>query len=287
MARSSTKRSSKKKSAVSVNFKGVESKRKLLPEGDYPIKVAEVTKGVSSNDNDQLEFVFETYDCDQNGSKLWLYCQLTGNSLWKLRSVLECLGVEVPDDELDIDLEELVGLTMMGVVNHETYDGAKRAKLVDFFSDEESEEDGEEEEEDEPKSSKKSTKKSSKSSKKDEEEEDEDGEEEDEDGEEESADERKRRLRRERRAARKAGKDDDDGEEEEDEEPKASKKSTKKSSKKKDLISADDVQDMDEDGLEELIEEHELDVDLSKFKTLRKKAAAVIDALEDADLLEE
>lgn len=263
-----------RKSSVSVNFKGVESKRKLVPEGDYPIRVVEAEKTVSSNDNDQIEFVFEIFDSGvADGAKLWMYCPLTENSLWKLRSVLECLGVEVPDDELDIELEELVGLSMMGVVTHETYDGTKRAKLVDFFNSETEEED---DEKPAPKAS--SKKKAAK----------EDDEEESEDEEEETAEERKRRLRRERRAKRKGGDDEEESEdEEEDEKPASKKASSKKSSKSKDLVSADAVQEMNEEELEELIEERELEVDLEKFKTLRKKQAAVIDALEDADLLEE
>jgi hypothetical protein len=44
---------------------------------------------------------------------------------------------------------------------------------------------------------------------------------------------------------------------------------------------------MDEDALQELIDEHELDVDLDDFKKIGKKREAVIDALEDEDLLED
>lgn len=52
-------------------------------------------------------------------------------------------------------------------------------------------------------------------------------------------------------------------------------------------ITADDIGSMSEDDLEELIEEHELEVDLDDYKTLRKKRAAVVDAAEEADILEE
>lgn len=48
-----------------------------------------------------------------------------------------------------------------------------------------------------------------------------------------------------------------------------------------------DVRNMDEDQLTELIEEHELDVELSDFSTLRRKVNSVIDALEAKDLLGE
>jgi len=50
-------------------------------------------------------------------------------------------------------------------------------------------------------------------------------------------------------------------------------------------LEADEVKAMTEDELEELIEKHELEVDMSEHKTLRRKAAAVVAALEEGDLL--
>jgi Holliday junction resolvasome RuvABC DNA-binding subunit len=52
-------------------------------------------------------------------------------------------------------------------------------------------------------------------------------------------------------------------------------------------LTADDVSAMNQDELEELIEEHELEVDLDEHKTLRKKRAAVVDAAEEAGILAE
>lgn len=52
-------------------------------------------------------------------------------------------------------------------------------------------------------------------------------------------------------------------------------------------LSADDISGMNQDELEELVEEHELDVDLEEHKTLRKKRTAVVDAAEEAGLLGE
>lgn len=52
-------------------------------------------------------------------------------------------------------------------------------------------------------------------------------------------------------------------------------------------VTADDISGMNQDELEELIEEHELDVDLDDHKTLRKKRTAVVDAAEEAGILAE
>lgn len=61
---------------------------------------------------------------------------------------------------------------------------------------------------------------------------------------------------------------------------KASGKSSGKSDKKK--VSEDDIQEMSEEELEAVIEDFELDIDLSDHKTLRKMKNAVIDAMEEA-----
>lgn len=58
-------------------------------------------------------------------------------------------------------------------------------------------------------------------------------------------------------------------------------KEEQKASGKKGAVTEDDIQEMNEDELEALVEEHELDLDLSEFKTLRKMKNAVIDAMEE------
>jgi len=127
------KKASKSKTQVNVNFKGVESRR-TPPEGDYKCKVLEATSGTSGAGNDQIEFVAEIGSGEFKGQKLYLYCPLQENSLWKLHAFLTALGVDVPEDDMDIDLSDLVDEEFMGVITHETYNGRKRAKLTDFDS---------------------------------------------------------------------------------------------------------------------------------------------------------
>lgn len=62
--------------------------------------------------------------------------------------------------------------------------------------------------------------------------------------------------------------------------PAASKRS------KKEDVTEEDVNDMSQDELDELIETHELDIDLGDFKTVSKMRAAVIDALKEAGVIE-
>lgn len=314
------RKAKKSKTNVKVNFKGVESRR-TPPEGDYKCKVLEATNGTSGAGNDQIEFICEIAAGEYKGQKLYLYCPLQDNSLWKLHAFLTALGVDVPEDDMDIDLSELVDEEFMGVITHETYNGRKRAKLTDFDSIENYNGDADEEDdEDDGKKSKgkKSKKGKSKSKSDDDDEDDEpkkgkksskkdepDYDEMDEDelrdlyielelGTKKAAkklDEDELREALEEAAAasskksKKSKKDDDD--EDEDDEPKSKKGKGKKSKKK--TYDRDEVEDMDEDELGELLEEAGLDdeVDLSEYKKLSKKVAAVIEALEEAELLDD
>ena len=56
---------------------------------------------------------------------------------------------------------------------------------------------------------------------------------------------------------------------------------------KKKTYTTEAIEEMDADELQEVIDEHDLDVDLDDHKKLAKKVAAVVDALEEADLIED
>lgn len=272
MARSSSRVKKRRGNVVTVNFKGVEG-RILLPEDQYRVKVAEVSQEDGSAAA-YLKWKFEVSEGKFEGKPLYHNSSLSEQALWSLRNLLETIGVDIPDDEMDIDLEELVGKELMVTVTHEDYEGRARPRLTDFAPLTE-----EEEEDDEPKAKKKGSgiKKNGEVPMDDEDDEDEPkskkksrrSRDEDEDEDEEEAP----KSRKSKRASR-----DEDEDEDEEEAPK-SKKS--KGKKKRDVPTAEEIGDMSEDELEEVIEEHGLDIDLKKFKTMTKKQNAVSDALED------
>ncbi len=319
-------RARKSKTNVKVNFKGVES-RQTPSEGDYIVEVLEAKSGKSGNGNEQIEFALEIAKGKYKGTKLWLYCPLQENSLWKLHAFLTALGQEVPEDEMDIDLSELVGEQCVGVLTHEVYNGRKRAKMTDFDSVEnysgDADSDDDEDDDKKSKSKKSKGKKAAKSEEPDYEEMDEDelrdlyiereldtkkaakkldedelrealeeadaavskkskGKKSKSDDEDEDDDDDKPAAKGKKS---KKSKSDDDDEDDDDDKPAKGKKT--KSKKKAKKLSRGDVEDMDEDELQELIDEHDLDVDLDDFKKLPKKVSAVIDALEEEDLLED
>lgn len=132
MARSRRSKDTK----ITVNFKGVEGKRPLVDEGEFLVRVDEVTRD-EGDAGEYWKWVFEIKEGDFEGSKLYYNTSLSKDSLWNLKSLLEALGQDVPDDEMDIDLEDMVDLEMMVNVEHEKYNGKNQARVVDFWPAEE------------------------------------------------------------------------------------------------------------------------------------------------------
>lgn len=92
------------------------------------------------------------------------------------------------------------------------------------------------------------------------------------------------------RSSTKTSRSEKDEDEDEGKPAGRSERGSKKSNasrKKKPSLTEDEVNEMNEEELGDLIEQHDLDVDLDDHKTLRKKKVAVIDALQEAGLIEE
>lgn len=217
MARKSSAKSKgkgkKKSTAIKVDLSDVESKV-ILEEGDYLVTVAEVEQRPGDED-DYLSWKFEI----EGGGVAYENTSLSPKALWKLRTLLESMGYEIPDKAFSLDLEELVGLTCGASIGVDVFNNKKKNVIIDTFPEDELDE--EDEEEDKPSKSK-GKGKSSKKSKKQEEEDDEDEEEED---------------------------DDDEDEEEEEVKPKKKGKGKSKSKKSKDLKKGDEVT-FEDDGEE-------------------------------------
>lgn len=236
---------SKKKSSQVVTVNLSEAVGGNVPEGAYLMEVVEAEKTESQAGNDTISWKMKVADGPHSNKLLYYNTSLLPQALWNLRGLVEALGYEIEEGDMDLDLSAFVGDQFVGVVAHETYEGKKRPRIVDLLHVDS--EEGKEalEVEGEPEE-KKPTKKP---------------------------------------AAKGKAKAEP---EEEDEKP---SKPTKKGGKKKaepepEPIKEDDVMELDEDGLGELITEHELEVDLDEHATLRKKRNAVISALEDKGLME-
>lgn len=144
-------RKSKKSTGISINLSEVSTGSKTLPEGRYQVKVAEVEVKQSQSGNDFVAFTFEVVEGKNKKAKVFHNCSLQPQALFNLKTVLEALQYEIPSGEFELELEELVDLECIVEIEHETFEGKKKARAIDFDtvgdSDDEDEDDEDEDEE--------------------------------------------------------------------------------------------------------------------------------------------
>lgn len=119
-------------SSVNVDLSGVEASRKAIPEGTYEVVVNEATQKDSRDGNPMIAFEFEVAEGAHKGAKLYENCSLQPQALFKLKSVLMALGMDIPNKAFDLNLRDLVGLTCEVEVGHEVYEGKKRARILQY-----------------------------------------------------------------------------------------------------------------------------------------------------------
>lgn len=133
-------RKGRSSSLVNVDLSEVEVSRKAIPEGTYEVVVNEATQKDSRDGNPMIAFEFEVVEGAQRGAKLYENCSLQPQALFKLKSVLLALGMNIPNKAFDLNLRDLVGLTCEVEVGHEVYEGKKRARILQYNDPEESQE---------------------------------------------------------------------------------------------------------------------------------------------------
>lgn len=238
MASAKSKKKSKKKGgSVTINMEGVESGGRSMSDGWASGRIKSAELGMSSNDNEMFTVIFEATRGKEKAN-IFDHLVMTPNALWKVKSLLEAAGVEVPDDEMTISEDDLTDLEMDIEITNEDYEGQDRPKITGFApagthtgeedeeDDDEDEEDEEDEEEEEeaPKSKKKAKGKKAKAEEEDDEEdEDDDDSDDDEDDDSDDEDEEEEDDEEE---------DDDDEEDEEEEDDEPPKKKGKKKAPK-------------------------------------------------------
>ena len=142
-------RNGRSSSSVNVDLSGVEASRKAIPEGTYEVVVNEATQKNSRDGNPMIAFEFEVAEGAHKGAKLYENCSLQPQALFKLKSVLLALGMDIPNKAFDLNLRDLVGLTCEVEVGHEVYEGKKRARILQYNDPEETQVDDSDEDDEE------------------------------------------------------------------------------------------------------------------------------------------
>lgn len=108
-------------------------RRPRVPEGDYRVKVKEVKSDTSKEGNRMYVWTFVGLDGKLKGKEIRDYTTVTPKSLWKLRSVLEAIGIDVPKSAVRLKSRDVVGKELGITVNDDEYNGRVSSKIADYI----------------------------------------------------------------------------------------------------------------------------------------------------------
>lgn len=181
------KKTKKSKNIVTINWEEEEGGKFLSNPGEYVVKAISAESNEDDEGRTYIKWTFEVTKGKGKGATISTNTYITPKALWKLRELLECMGMEIGNSIQDLDLDEAIEEGSEFVI--EVEEGNERAdgkgyymQVSDFMAledyeeaseatetkeEDEDVEDDEEVEEEEPatKSSKKSKKDNSKEGK--------------------------------------------------------------------------------------------------------------------------
>jgi hypothetical protein len=135
---------------TTVNFADVDS-FEPLPEGTYDIEIDKVeVRRNKADDGDYLNWELVVIDGEYENRRLWMITSLKPNALFRLKQVLEELGMlEDEDEEMDIEYDddvdpstsggprvlypELEGIEAVAQVKNEMWEGRERNRVENLF----------------------------------------------------------------------------------------------------------------------------------------------------------
>ena len=102
-----------------------------LAAGDYYVEVIDAIETVSKNGHDMIELKLKT----GAGSLLFDFLVFTPAAFWKIDSFRAATGETVtPDEDVDLNADDLIGRTGNVRVSVEEYNGRKRNKVVAWLA---------------------------------------------------------------------------------------------------------------------------------------------------------
>lgn len=101
----------------------------LIPVGEYIFECTSVEHSESAAGNPMMVFQFAVADGMFAGRALPVYAVMTPQAMWKVAETLEALGVAPTDGRMRFRREEILGTHVVGVVEHQEYEGRTRPSI--------------------------------------------------------------------------------------------------------------------------------------------------------------
>lgn len=123
-------RGRKSSTAITVDFTDVDTGGGMpTPDGIYVAEVRSAEKDVSSNGNDMVVVRYKT----NIGSVVYDRFMIMPQSLWVLRTALDCMGFETEDGEFTFEPEDLVGQTLGIEITNEEYEEKDQPRVTGYL----------------------------------------------------------------------------------------------------------------------------------------------------------
>jgi hypothetical protein len=106
-----------------------------VPENDYKLKILKLKKiRASEKDTPGIAVTVKIVEGKFAGKKLTDRLWITPKSLWRLRSLLEALGMEVPKKALKLPAKKIVGKEVGAtIIDDDPYNGRIKSKIGDWI----------------------------------------------------------------------------------------------------------------------------------------------------------
>ncbi len=127
------RRGGRNKNVISVDFTDVEAGGGMpTPDGFYVAEILSAEQEVSQNANDMIVVRWKT----NLGSTVFDRFVLLPQSLWVLRTALDCMGFDTPDGPFDLDVDALVGERCGLEITNEEYEEKDQPRVTGYLTEE-------------------------------------------------------------------------------------------------------------------------------------------------------
>lgn len=119
---------------IQVDFSGVESGGgRTVDDGSYVAEVTSVEEAESESGNPYLVWKWKiTEKGSAKGAMIWDNTSLQPQALWRLKTLLEVLGMDVPNSAMVLDIKKIVGKTATLEITNEDYRGKAKPRVTGY-----------------------------------------------------------------------------------------------------------------------------------------------------------
>lgn len=123
----------RKRGGISVDFSGVESGGRAIPDDDYLLEVVSVEEKEGRDSGAiYLAWKYKVADGAYKGATVYDNTSLSPQALWRLKRLLEAMGIQA-DGKMSLDINSYKGKRVLATIANEEYNGKQKPRVVEFL----------------------------------------------------------------------------------------------------------------------------------------------------------